>query len=300
MSPNSRKYRIPILVAILALLIGVAATVSFGLYPGTPFKEIGRTTEKELKVVLSSSFGSLLVAKGESSKIFTADAAGANETDQKIDLIYDIRNRVGYMDLALGETQEEHERGKSSFRLSDLTSGKWYLRFSNALPISFDVELGVGNGDFDLSGLQVKDFTLSTGASDVSLAFDEPNTTSIDNLSIESGVSKFNGRNLGNANFKRFKFQGGVGTYTLDFSGSLKSEVDVDLNVGLGLMTIIIPPNVGAKLFYEKNWVSRLDCDSDFHSVSDNEYETDNYESASGKMNIRIDSGLGSIKVRRK
>jgi hypothetical protein len=76
--------------------------------------------------------------------------------------------------------------------------------------------------------------------------------------------------------------------------------VDVDLNVGLGLMTIIIPPNVGAKLFYEKNWVSRLDCDSDFHSVSDNEYETDNYESASGKMNIRIDSGLGSIKVRRK
>jgi hypothetical protein len=300
MSPIRPQYRPFLRTLALVVLVGVAATVGWSVLPGTPYKEIGRTTEKELKVVLSSSFGSLHVAKGDASKILSADVAGANDSDQKIDLMYDVRNRVGYMDLALGETQEEHEQGKSTFRLSDLPGGKWYLRFSDALPISFDVELGVGSGDFDLSGMQVKDFTLSTGASDVTLAFDKPNTSSIDNLSIESGVSKFHGRNLGNANFKRFKFQGGVGTYTLDFSGTLKTEVDVDVNVGLGLMTIIIPPGVGAKLFYEKNWVSRLDCDQDFHTVSESEYETDNYETAEGKMNIRIDSGLGSIKVRRK
>jgi hypothetical protein len=204
------------------------------------------------------------------------------------------------MDIMLGETDENHDRKKGSFKISHFDGGKWYLKFSNIVPISFDVELGVGNGDFDLSGLLVKDFTLSTGASDVSLSFDEPNKTFIENLSIESGVSKFNGRNLGNANFKRFRFQGGVGAYTLDFSGSILSEVDVDVDVGLGVMTIVVPPNVGARLFYEKSWVSRLDCDRDFLSVTDNEYETENYESAAGKMNIRIDSGLGSIKVRRR
>jgi hypothetical protein len=280
----------------------VVGSIAAGLelLPDTPFKEIGRTTEKELKVVLSSSFGSLYVSKGEPEKILVADVGGKGDSDKKMDIEYDVRNRVGYMDVTLGETQEDHERRKGSFRISSLHNGKWYLRFSDLVPVSFDVELGVGNGDFELSGLQVKDFTLSTGASDVSLSFDEPNKTTIDNLSIESGVSKFNGRNLGNANFKRFRFQGGVGAYTLDFAGKITTEVDVDIDVGLGVLTIIIPPNVGAKLFYENSWVSRLDCDRDFHSVSDNEYETENYDRAAGKMNIRIDSGLGNIKVRRR
>jgi len=286
-------------LTICVLLLVVAGSIAVGieLLMDTSFKEIGRTTEKELKVVLSSSFGTLHVTKGESEKILTAD--GTERDDSKMDIEYDIRNRVGYMDITLGKNQDDHERRKGSFKISNFNGGKWLLKFSNIIPISFDVELGVGKGDFDLSGLQVKDFTLSTGASDVSLSFDEPNKTFIDNLSIESGVSKFVGRNLGNANFKRFRFQGGVGAYTLDFAGKIANEVDVDIDVGLGALTIIIPQNVGARLFYEKSWVSRLDCDKDFHSVSANEFETENYISAGGKMNIRIDSGLGSIRVRR-
>jgi len=289
-----------ILTAPAALIVAVVAlAVGLEMEFETPSKEIGRTTEKELKVVLSSSFGSLYVSKGEPEKILVADAVEKKSADAKMDIHYDIRNRVGYMDVTLGETREDRDRRKGSFKLGDFKGGKWYLRFSDIIPISFDVELGVGNGDFDLSGLQVKDFTLSTGASDVSLSFDEPNKTSIDNLSIESGVSKFHGRNLGNANFKRLKFQGGVGAYTLDFGGDITNEVDVDIDIGLGMLTIIVPPEVGAKLFCEKNWVSRLDYDRDFHPVSDNEYETENFDQAEGRMNIRIDSGLGSIKVRR-
>jgi hypothetical protein len=282
------------LVAIGSVAVGV------GSFFDAPLREIGRTTEKELKVVLSSSFGSLRVSKGDPEKILAADASHQHASDPGMEINYEIRNRVGYMEVTLGENREENERRKGSFKISGFNGGKWYLRFSDIVPISFDVELGVGSGDFDLSGLQVKDFTLSTGASDVNLAFDEPNQTSIDNLSIESGVSKFTGRNLGNANFKRFKFQGGVGAYTLDFTGGISREVDVDIDVGLGFVTMIIPPAVGAKLFYEKTWVSRLDCDEDFQSVTDNEYETENYDRANGKMNIRIKSGLGSIKVRRR
>jgi hypothetical protein len=300
MSWEMNKRSLILTVGLLILAVVVTIALGFGGVLENPFKEIGRTTEKELNVVLSSSFGSVHVSKGESEKIFVADVAGKSSDDRKMDVAYDIRNRVGYLDLTLGEAKEDHGNRKGSFKLSDFGGGKWYLKFSDNIPISFDVELGVGNGDFDLSGLRVKDFTLSTGASDVSLSFDEPNETTIDNLSIESGVSKFNGRNLGNANFKRFKFQGGVGAYTLDFSGDIRTEVDADIEVGLGVLTIIIPENVGAKVFYEKSWVSRLDCDRDFHTVSDDEYETENYESADGKMNIRIDSGLGSVNVRHK
>lgn len=294
------KNHLAILIGGTVLLVTVGSVaVGLGLLDDLPAREIGRTTEKELKVVLSSTFGSLHVSKGEPEKILVADAS-TSDSNPKMDIDYDIRNRVGYMDITLGETQGDHDHRRGSFKISNLEGGKWYLKFSNTLPISFDVELSAGNGDFDLSGLQVKDFTLSTGASDVSLSFDEPNKTFIDNLSIESGVSKFNGRNLGNANFKRFKFQGGVGAYTLDFSGKITNEVDVDVSVGLGILTIILPDDVGARLFYEKSWASRLDYDRDFHTVNDDEYETENYEDAPGKMNIRIDSGLGSVKVKRR
>jgi hypothetical protein len=44
--------------------------------------------------------------------------------------------------------------------------------------------------------------------------------------------------------------------------------------------------------------VSKLDCDADFENNAPNEYQTANYYRVSGKMNITLDSGLGSIKVR--
>ncbi|MDH3253025.1 MAG: cell wall-active antibiotics response protein, partial [Ignavibacteria bacterium] len=138
------------------------------------------------------------------------------------------------------------------------------------------------------------------GASDVSLSFDEPNKTSIDNIHIETGVSKFYGRNLGNANFNHLRFEGGVGSYTLDFSGDLTHEVDVDVEVGLGALTIIVPKDVGARVLFQESWVSRLDTDRDFQPSGRDQYQTDNYNAARGKMNIRIDAGLGSVKIRRK
>ncbi len=262
-------------------------------------REIGRTTEKELAVVLTSSFGSVSISKGEPGKIVIAEALTKGKEDPRISVNYSIRNRVGYMDVVLGE-KAEVEHNKGSFKIQGFKAGKWFLRFSDGVPISFNVELGVGNGDFDLSGLNVKDFNLSTGASDVSLTFDEPNRSVIENMTIESGVSKFTGRNLGNANFKRFRFQGGLGSYTLDFNGNLTNEVDVDVEVGLGVLTLIVPEEVGARIYFEKNWFSRLDCDRNFHTVADDRYESDNFNSAAGRMNIRIDSGLGSVKIRRR
>lgn len=222
-----------------------------------------------------------------------------SDDEHRMNLDYSVRNRVGYMDLTLGEGDQEPQRRNSSFHITDFRAGHWALKFSDAVPISFDVQLGVGKGNFDFSGLHVKDFNLSTGAGDVTLTFDEPNPTTIENMNIESGVSKFEGRNLGNANFKHFRFQEGVGTSTLDFSGGIHSEVDVDLEVGMGVMTVIVPPDVGARVIYDKSWASKIDCAQDFSSTSDTEFVSENYDSVPAKMNIRVDSGLGSIKIRR-
>lgn len=282
-------------VALLTALLSAGGTAT----AQTAAQEIGRTTEREINVFLSSSFGTVVLGKGETEKVLRLLPEG-EESVSLTTLDYAIRNRVGYVDVRLGDPEDAGNSGKGSFSLGNLNrKGKWDLRFSDAIPVSFDVELGMGRGDFNLTGLQVKDFRLSSGASDVTLAFDQPNVTRIENMTIESGVSKFEGRNLGNANFKRFRFQGGVGSYVLDFAGKLPAEVEVEIEVGMGAVTIIVPKEVGARVSYEKSWVSSIDLDQDFSSSGESEYLSENYSAASSRMNVRINAGFGSVRVRR-
>jgi len=261
-------------------------------------REIGRTTERELSVVLSSSFGSVSILPGQSEKILVVQNL-KGDPDHNYAMDYAIRNRIGYLDLNLGEPDVREEDGEEKRTVATFQQGPWELQFSPDIPISLDVELGVGKGEFRLGGLQVKDFTLSTGASDVLLSFDTPNVGAIENINIESGLSRFQARNLGNANFKHLRFQGGVGSYLLDFSGNLTSEVDVDLEVGLGVVTVVIPSDVGARIVYDETWMSSIDLDPDFRTAGDNIYTTSNLGTAAGRMNLRVNSGVGSVKVRR-
>jgi hypothetical protein len=280
-------------------LLAFLATLPAGAQERTVLREVGRTTERELNIVLTSTFGSVTIVRGEPEKMLVIEAdEGARTAPASAE--YTIRNRTGYADLSLGEEGKDREERKHSFNLGDLNRGHWLIRVSDAVPVSFDVELGVGSGDFNLTGIQVKDFTLSAGASNVTLAFDEPNSARIDNMTIESGVSKFDGRGLGNANFRHLRFKGGVGAYSLDFAGTMATEVDVDIEVGLGVMTIFIPQKLGARVSYDKSWMSRIDCEEDFSETDSNEYRSENYTSAPGKLNIRIDAGLGSVKIRRR
>jgi hypothetical protein len=281
------------------LIVSTGMLVSTGAHAesGEETRDIGRTTERELNVVLSASFCSLIISRGEAEKVVVVESATESD-DSRVEIDYAIRNRVGYLAITLGDRDGRSE-GNAGIDLSNFDRGKWTLKLTDAVPISIDVELGVGSGRFDLGGLQVKDFNLSTGASDVSLSFEEVNAATIEDINIESGVGSFAASHLGNAKFKRLRFQGGVGSCTLDFKGELDAEVDVDAEVGLGMLTIVVPDEVGARVLYEKNLLSHIDLDRDFSASGEDEYVTDNYESARGRMNIRISSGLGNITVRR-
>lgn len=286
-------HRILILPIVAALLVGRAPG---GETLSGKGREIGRTTERELKVVISAAFGTLKILRGEPEKILIAEPRSVE--DDPLTIHYAVRNGIGYLDLSLGKSESDRTSGGESESRS-LRGGTWTLRFTTAIPVAFDIEQAVGKGVYDLSGLQVRDFNLNSGASDVTLRFDQPNAIEIDNISIESGVSRFSGKQLGNANFKRFRFQGGVGSSTLDFSGALEREVDVDVEMALGAITLVIPPETGARVFYEEGWLSHIDYERDFRRVEEHQYTSENFATARGRMNIRIDAGPGSVKLRR-
>ena len=287
-----------------ATLLATAGATAFALPGGGRHtRDIPKSHERELKVSIDAGMSDLTIGHSSSTIVLSAHADLKDNQDSEIkfnDCIeYEIRDDVGYLDIATTGHSDHEQTKKSGIHFGNFESTDWMLNFTDAIPIAFDIEFGLGDGDIDLSGLAVKDLRLSTGASSVKLRFDKPNREVIEDLTIEAGLSKFKGINLGNANFNHLTFEGGVGSYQLDFSGELSREADVDIEVGLGALTIVIPANVEAKIYYERSWVAHLTIDKEFVEREEDTYYTPGYSSGRAKLNLNVTAGLGSVTVTR-
>ncbi len=258
-------------------------------------KEISLNREKELIVTVDVAFGEILITRGESSKIVVAEFTSSADRDElKVD--YSVRNETGELVV---RSKDRSKFWRSSDDEEEFDKRKWVLRFTDAIPITFRIELGAGKGDFNLSGLQIRKMKISSGASAVSMSCDKPNLIHAETIDIESGVSKFTATNLVNTNFRRLKFSGGVGAYKLDFGGTLRQDADARIEVGLGAVTINLPRRMPAQVIYDDSWFSSFDLDNGFSRKKSGVYETEGYRQVEPSLSIKIESGLGSVKVRR-
>jgi len=286
---NASLYRFSVLATSLTLASAVALSFQ------TTHKEIDRTTEKELRATIDVSFGTIVLERGSGSKIAVLDYEDDSEEKDRFQVSYDVRGDEGVLKVRVKKrahvwgddgSDEDHTR-------------KLTVRLGDQVPISLEIVLGAGKGDIDLSGIPVRDLKISTGASSVDLRCDKPNAISADNVGIESGVSKFTATNLCNTNFRNLKFSGGVGSYRLDFGGDLRHEASAKIEVGLGSMTVLIPKQTPAKLLYDASFFSSFSLDDDFSKTRSGEYETEDFRGSDNRLTIDIESGLGSVKVKR-
>jgi hypothetical protein len=283
--------------SLFLLLIGTwCTTMAYALMIESKHREYSRTKEKELQVVLDVSFGSISIKCGDQDKIATIDYSEEEAAKQKLYISYDITNEKGTLYIKLKESthfwgDDEEHNGRN--RHLD-------IKLSSFIPTSFKIELGAGKGDVDFTDLQVKDIKISTGASSVTMKCSKQNPIAANDITIESGVSKFIALDLSNLNFQNLKFSGGVGTYKLDFSGKLRQNAEVQIEVGLGSINVYVPKNIPAKLVYDDNWLSSFHLDDDFEKTRSGVYETSDFQDASKHLTIRMESGLGSVRVLRK
>jgi hypothetical protein len=53
-----------------------------------------------------------------------------------------------------------------------------------------------------------------------------------------------------------------------------------------------------ARVIYDSSWFSSLDVDDDFIQVKKSVYETEAFKGSRMSLTIRVESGLGSVKLR--
>jgi len=143
------------------------------------------------------------------------------------------------------------------FKLGGLPNVKdvvneWELFFSNA-PIDLEIRAGAFDGDLELGSMAIENLRIFSGASNVNLRFSVPNVAPMSQLHYTTGASKADLVGLANANFSLMKFEGGVGDYTLDFSGALQRDATVEIEAGLSNVKVIVPEGIPTTLQIDGN-----------------------------------------------
>ncbi|MHB0987109.1 MAG: toast rack family protein [Bellilinea sp.] len=159
-----------------------------------------------------------------------------------------------------------------------------------AFPTDLEISAGAYEGLIDLSGVALTNLKITDGASKATVEFNNLNPVVMDSFSYKTGASQVKIYGIGNANTSQFTFDGGAGDYTLDFSGTLKQDLAVNVTSGVSKIEIIISENVPARITISGglNNVSP----SGTWSITGSVYE----KTGTGpRIDITIDMGVGSL-----
>jgi len=161
--------------------------------------------------------------------------------------IKEFKPEVTRSDNKVQIKQGESER----FTTIDTTiKNKWNLALSGT-PMNLSISAGAYKGTFELGGLCLVNLHVTEGASETTLSFSNPNLVEMKSLHYKTGASSAHLLNLAHANFEIMEFMGGVGSYTLDFSGELQRDATVKIDVGLSNLVIAVPRGIPTRLMVE-------------------------------------------------
>lgn len=281
-----KQTTIIILIAVLALV-----SLSCGLTVNIPVDRVTtgptRTEEisipapeaEEIDLVLSFGAGNFDL-DGGADDLLVSGTASYNVDDFKPEITVD-GNEVR---LESGDLRIE---GIPSIK--DNIENEWNLELGNQL-MNLEINAGAYKGDFNLGGLSLKSLRVSDGAADTQLKFLKPNLVEMENLRYQTGASNVRLTGLANANFTSMIFRGGAGDYTLDFSGELQRDAEVDIESGISQVTIVVPEGFSARVVFTGG-LSNVDTQGEWQKSGD-----DYVLNGSGPtLTITVDMGAGNL-----
>jgi hypothetical protein len=147
---------------------------------------------------------------------------------------------------------------------------EWDLRLNDAVPMEMSVEMGAGRTDLALGTLSLTRLDVKRGAGEVHVDL--------------SGASSLT----------RLEIRGGAGRFTVDLTGDWQTDLDADIEGGLGEITVRLPRSVGVRVDVQVGIgavnASGLTKDGD-------DYVNDAYGESDVTLRIDIRGGVGAINL---
>ena len=242
---NVRIISAILILALASMACGFTIDLPARSQPGPEVKESitvpvpaqsGDKASDETRLTISFGAGTLELSPGAKNLV---DGTAVYNFDE---LKPEVISRDGNVEI-------RHSDFQNLINPKDVRN-EWDLKLG-ASPMELKINAGAYKGRYEFGGLSLTSLTVKDGASNVELSFSEPNLTEMSILRYETGASNVTLSGLANANFSTLIFSGGAGAYKMDFSGELKNDGTVNIEVGAGSVQLVIPKNVNAKVTVE-------------------------------------------------
>ena len=231
----------------LSAIILASLACSINVNIPTIDMETGPTRTEEISVpatqgvdvvetIVEFGAGKLILNPGNSQYILAGTAR------------YNVAELKPVLEVAGDRVRIYHESGLEDRipNFNDLEN-EWDLEVGTQ-PMRLEIAAGAYAGEVDLGGLAIQELRISDGAASSQINFSRPNQEVMSLLHYDSGASSVTLENLANANMESMIFNAGAGEYTLDFSGELSRDADIEIESGLSSLTIIVPQGVDAEV----------------------------------------------------
>jgi len=171
---------------------------------------------------------------------------------------------------------------------------KWDLELGRP-PMRLKISAGAYEGLFDLSGLTLQDLSIRDGASRTQVRFNSPNPGQMANFTYKTGASTVTLIGLANANFRSMTFDWGAGTYSLDFSGQLRTDAGVRIKAAAGSVRIAVPKETAAQVTIDGT-LNDIDVEGPW-TVINRTYSTPaaGAQNQGKKLTVKVEIDVGSI-----
>lgn len=251
------------------------------------------THEKSLTVFVKYGNGYINLKPATSKNAFEGEFVyWKNRPEVRYEIVGDEGRLNVYFS---GKLRKEDDESRNIMSLSKLYDNELDLSLTPRVPVDLDLELGVIKGTLDFGGLRIKNLRMEVGVSTADMLFMEPNPVSLQSCTIEGGVGKLMIEKIGNANVEDFSFEGGVGSYVLDFSGEFKQNIGANIDLGMGKVKLYLPRYIGTRIKVDKSFLSSFSID-DIYKKNDY-YYNENWEKTKYSLDLKIQTGVGKIEV---
>ncbi|MBP9040485.1 MAG: hypothetical protein KBF64_01785 [Anaerolineaceae bacterium] len=275
--------RILIILTIAVTLMACSLTIN------VPSVETGVTQTFKIDEALGS--GSETASVNIEMGAGTLDLTGGTEKLVEGEVIYNVKSWKPTVTRA-GNSISIKQENTSTVGIPDGTIKNMWTIQLGSIPMDLSLSTGAYEGTLDLSGLSITSLSIRDGASKSTVRFDTPNPVDMSILSYKTGASQVSLKGLGNANVDQISFDGGVGSYELDFTGDLSKDVNVTIKSGMSDIKLVFPTDCRANVIINGG-LSNVDINGTW-SVTNNSYS---FGTTGPVVNVIIEMAVGNLQL---
>jgi hypothetical protein len=204
--------------------------------------------------------------------------------------------------------RSEYHASSRALELGLKSEGKGGIRVTNSkqldqqatvwlspeVELGLALSLGASESRIDLGGLRLRDLKLEVGGSRTRLSFSRPGVGSCREAVVEVGAGELEVDRFANSGCSRLRLNGGVGVVSLDLGGQPESDLAAEITMTMGRLTLRLPKGAGVRLTLDRFFASFSPAG---FSRQGEQFVTPDYSTARRKIDLRVASSVGAVKV---